>query len=46
MIARQSTEREINSAWRRLSLKFHPDRGGSVEIMASINAARDEALGR
>ena len=45
-IARQSNEHEINKAWKRLALKYHPDHGGSVEIMATINAARDEALGR
>lgn len=32
------------AAHKRLSLKNHPDRGGSNEAMARINKARDEAL--
>lgn len=28
----------------RLAAIHHPDRGGSAEIMATLNAARDEAL--
>lgn len=32
------------SAHKRLSLKNHPDRGGSDDAMARINKARDEAM--
>lgn len=34
----------IESTYRALARKHHPDAGGSVEKMAEINAARDQAL--
>lgn len=34
----------IKAAWRRLCKINHPDRGGSHERMAEINAAKDEGL--
>jgi DnaJ domain len=34
---------EIDSAYRRLAMEHHPDRGGDPAQMARINAARDEA---
>jgi hypothetical protein len=34
----------VNSAYRGLASKHHPDRGGSAEKMAELNRARDEAL--
>ncbi len=37
---------EVNRVYRNLALKHPPDAGGSVEAMARINAARDQALGR
>lgn len=33
-----STLDELKAAYRRLAMQFHPDRGGDVEIMQSINA--------
>lgn len=35
---------EIEARWRELAAKHHPDRGGSQQQMAEINAARDAAL--
>ena len=35
---------DIERAYRRLASIHHPDRGGSADRMAEINAARDEAL--
>lgn len=35
---------EISGAHRALAMKHHPDRGGSSEAMARINAARDAGL--
>lgn len=35
---------DINVMHRRLAERHHPDRGGSAERMAEINAARDEGL--
>lgn len=35
---------EIDAAYRRLAHEHHPDRGGSHDAMARINAARDQAL--
>lgn len=37
---------EIERAFRAQALKHHPDRGGSDSVMAELNAARAEALGR
>jgi DnaJ domain len=37
---------EIEEAYRRLAMRHHPDRGGSVDEMARINSARDALLGR
>jgi hypothetical protein len=35
---------DIEAAYKRLALEHHPDRGGSTEKMAALNAARDAAL--
>lgn len=35
---------EINAAWRRMIAEVHPDKGGSAEASARINAARDTLL--
>lgn len=37
---------EIEAAYRRLMLQAHPDRGGSSQWAARLNAARDVLLGR
>jgi hypothetical protein len=36
--------RDIESAHARLAMQYHPDKGGSGEMMALINDARDKAL--
>ena len=35
---------DIEAAYRRLSMKYHPDRGGDSQKMAAINQARDTGL--
>lgn len=44
-VAQGSDEATVAKAYRALAKKLHPDHGGSVEAMAKLNAARDEALG-
>lgn len=39
-----ATRAHIEDAYRRLAMKHHPDRGGTQEEMARINAARDEGF--
>lgn len=39
-----ATRDEINTAYRRLAADHHPDRGGDVDEMILLNAARDAAL--
>lgn len=36
-----ATEAEIQSAWRRLMARAHPDQGGTEGLAARLNAARD-----
>lgn len=38
------TADDVNRKFKRLAMKFHPDRGGSVEQMQDINDARDTLL--
>jgi hypothetical protein len=35
---------EIEERYRALAMQHHPDRGGSTDAMARINAARDQGL--
>lgn len=37
---------EIQSAWRRLMARVHPDQGGAEGLAAHLNAARDRLLKR
>jgi hypothetical protein len=41
---KSATAEEIDAAYRRLARDRHPDRGGSNEAMAELNAARADAL--
>lgn len=38
------TADDVNRRFKRLAMKFHPDRGGSVEQMQDLNDARDTLL--
>uniref|UniRef100_A0A0G4F337 J domain-containing protein n=1 Tax=Chromera velia CCMP2878 TaxID=1169474 RepID=A0A0G4F337_9ALVE len=40
-IHRSASAAEIKKAYRQLALKYHPDKGGDVEMFQSINAAYD-----
>jgi hypothetical protein len=37
---------EINTAWKRLMARAHPDQGGTEGLAARLNAARDHLLKR
>ena len=41
-----ATPEAINSAWRRLMSRAHPDQGGTEGLAARLNAARDRLLKR
>ena len=45
-IDKNSNEKEITKAYRRLAVINHPDKGGSKEIASKINAAKDRLLNR
>ena len=40
-VRHRSSNGEINKAFRALSLKHHPDKGGDTETFAKINAAME-----
>ena len=40
-VTRDATDKEILSAYRKVSRKAHPDQGGSVEHQTALNNARD-----
>jgi len=44
-LASGATEDEIRAAHRRLILRVHPDAGGSADLAARINRAKDVLLG-
>jgi len=37
---------EVKAMYRKLAMKYHPDRGGDDETMAAINAEYEEAFKR
>ena len=41
-LTRDSTEVEVKAAYRKVSRRAHPDRGGTSEHQKALNAARDE----
>lgn len=41
-----ATPQDIQSAWRRLMGRAHPDQGGTEGLAARVNAARDRLLKR
>lgn len=45
-VSAHATDEQIETAFRTLAMKHHPDRGGAAGEMARINAARDQGLGR
>lgn len=42
-VTKEAGQSEIKAAYYKMAEKHHPDRGGSVEIMARINNAYEEA---
>ena len=46
-VKRSATDRQLKSAYRKLALKFHPDRNdspGATAAMARINEAYEKAM--
>ena len=43
-VGADATPEAINTAWRRLMGRAHPDQGGTEELAARLNAARDRLL--
>jgi hypothetical protein len=43
-VSQTASRDEITAAYRRLASEAHPDKGGSAERMAAINAAREKGL--
>ena len=41
-LKRDSTDAEVNKAFRSVSRRVHPDQGGSVADQTRLNAARDD----
>ena len=40
-LTRESTEVEVKAAYKKVSRRAHPDRGGTPEHQTALNAARD-----
>ena len=45
-VAAGATPQEINTAWKRLMGRAHPDQGGTEGLASRLNAARDRLLKR
>ncbi len=45
-VSADATTAEINTAWKRLMARAHPDQGGTQGLAARLNAARDLLLKR
>ena len=43
-VSADATPESIQSAWRRLMARAHPDQGGTEGLAARVNAARDRLL--
>lgn len=43
-VSADATPQEINTAWKRLMARIHPDQGGTEGLAARLNAARDRLL--
>ena len=43
-VAVTATPQEINTAWKRLMGRAHPDQGGTEGLASRLNAARDRLL--
>lgn len=43
-VSATATPQEINTAWKRLMGRAHPDQGGTEGLASRLNAARDRLL--
>lgn len=43
-VSSDATRQEINTAWKRLMARAHPDQGGTEGLASRLNAARDRLL--
>ena len=43
-VSASATPQEINTAWKRLMARAHPDQGGTEGLASRLNAARDRLL--
>lgn len=45
-VSADATTKDINTAWKRLMARAHPDQGGTQGLASRLNAARDHLLKR
>ncbi len=43
-VSADATPQQINTAWKRLMARAHPDQGGTEGLASGLNAARDRLL--